>query len=67
MRCLSPEVSPAIQTLSGAYAVWSKLEVTLQGQLYGLAFPTNGSMQTFLMKAKIIHDQWIYADIPNEG
>ena len=68
VRCLSPEVSPAIQTLSGAYAVWSKLEalyardssmraITLQGQLYGLTFPTNGSMQTFLMKAKIIHDQ----------
>ena len=31
--------------------------VTLLGQLFGLTFPSGISMQSFLMKIKVIHDQ----------
>lgn len=64
VHCPSPEVTLVVQTLSSAHAVQFILEdldssiraITLQGQLYNIQFPTAGSMQGFLMKAKGIHD-----------
>lgn len=35
----------------------------LQGHLHSLTFPPNWSMQTFLMKGKIIHDQLLAMDV----
>lgn len=69
MRTITPEVSLAVQTLDSASEVWNKLEslyaryssmcaVTLQGQLYSLSYTPGTSMQSFLMKAKMIHDQF---------
>ena len=72
-RCLGPEITPLIHTLTHAHAVWSKLEdlfardspmraVTLQGSLYGLKFSTGESMQSFLTRIKSINDQLMAID-----
>lgn len=72
VRTITPEVSLAVQTLDSASEVWNKLEslyaryssmraVTLQGQLYSLSYTPRTSMQSFLMKAKMIHDQLLLA------
>ena len=64
---LTKEVSPLINNLS-AHAAWTALvdyfdrdstmrAVTLLGQLFSLTFPPGSSMQAFLMKIKVNHDQ----------
>ena len=68
VQSLTKEVSPAIHTFETAREMWSKLAdlferdstvraVTLLGQLFNLKFESQSSMQSFLMKAKVIHDQ----------
>ena len=65
---LTKEISPAIQTLKTAREMWSKLAgmfdrdstmraVTLLGQLFSISFEVGSSMHSFLMKAKVLHDQ----------
>ncbi|MCO5560548.1 hypothetical protein L7F22_014163 [Adiantum nelumboides] len=65
---LTKEISRAIQTLKTANEIWSKLAgmfyrdltmraVTLLGQLFSIKFEARPLMQSFLMHAKVIHDQ----------
>ena len=67
-QSLTKEVSPIINNLKAAHAAWTTLVdnfdrdstmrvVTLHGQLFGLTFPSGNSIQSFLMKIKVIHDQ----------
>ncbi|MCO5601782.1 hypothetical protein L7F22_055907 [Adiantum nelumboides] len=68
VQSLTKEVSLAIQTFEIAIEMWSKLAdlferdstmrvVNLLGQLFNLKFDAQSLMQSFLMKAKVIHDQ----------